>query len=332
MASKKTIVVLGATGNQGGSVVETFLQAGQWSIRGVTRNPNSEKALKLASRGVAVVTADLNDGNSLDAAFADAHAIFIVSDFWGIYGDPANATKPAQGETLNLWAARTEKQQLVNAIDAASKVPSLERLVLSSLPNCSKWSREKYTHVYHFDFKAQAAEYAQQAYPNLWAKTSVFQPGWFLGNYLSNPLVQPRRENDVVVFASSVKGDLKLPLIAPDEDSGPLVKALLEDSPGKNLIAYRQWMSLEEMVEIFAKVTGLSAQYVTLPAGEPDLPLPEGLKAELDDNWAYFNECGYEARDDPTVIHPNQLEECPKLGSVREWIQQQDWSFVAKAN
>lgn len=203
MADKKTIVVLGATGNQGGSVVDTFLQDGQWNIRGVTRNTDSDKARKLASRGVKVVAADLNDGSSLEAAFTGAHAIFIVSDFWGIYGDPANASKPAQGEPLNLWAARTEKQQLINAIDAASKETSLERLILSSLPNCSKWSNGKYTHVYHFDFKAQATEYAQASYPRLWAKTSVFQPGWFLSNYLGNPLVQPRRVRSITCIANS---------------------------------------------------------------------------------------------------------------------------------
>jgi NAD(P)-dependent dehydrogenase (short-subunit alcohol dehydrogenase family) len=203
MTDKKTIVVLGATGNQGGSVVNALLQDSQWDIRGVTRNNDSEKARKLATRGVEVVSADLNDAKSLEAAFAGVQAIFIVSDFWGIYGDPANASKPAKGEPLNLWAARAEKQQLINAIDAASKVTSLERLILSSLPNCSKWSNGKYTHVYHFDFKAQAAEYAEASHPDLWAKTSVFTPGWFLGNYLSNPLVQPRRVSGIVCIDSS---------------------------------------------------------------------------------------------------------------------------------
>lgn len=35
--------------------------------RSVTRNFNSDKALKLACRGIAVVTADLNDGKSLSS-------------------------------------------------------------------------------------------------------------------------------------------------------------------------------------------------------------------------------------------------------------------------
>jgi hypothetical protein len=66
-------------------------------------------------------------------------------------------------------------------------------------------------------------------------------------------------------------------------------------------------MTLEEFVHIFSEVTNLPARYVTLPAGQPDIPLPEGLKEELDDNWAMFNEFGYEIHDDPDVIHPNQV-------------------------
>lgn len=53
------------------------------------------------------------------------------------------------------------------------------------------------------------------------------------------------------------------------------------------------------------EATGLPAKYVALGPSEPDIPLPEGLKAELDNNWAYFNECGYEARNDPSVIYPS---------------------------
>lgn len=89
--------------------------------------------------------------------------------------------------------------------------------------------------------------------------------------------------------------------------SGQLVRALIDTTPGKNLIAYREWMTLEEMVRVFAEVTGLHAQYVTLLASQPDIPLPEGLEEEIDDNWACFNEIGYEAKNDPSVIHPDKI-------------------------
>lgn len=59
MASKKIIVVFGATGQQGGSVVTTFLNdaklRAEWSVRAVTRDVSKESAKKLTALGAEVV-------------------------------------------------------------------------------------------------------------------------------------------------------------------------------------------------------------------------------------------------------------------------------------
>lgn len=67
--SQPIAVVIGATGGQGGSVVDSFLADGTYRVRGVTRNINSTNAQALKKRGVDVVTADLNDQASLVQAF-----------------------------------------------------------------------------------------------------------------------------------------------------------------------------------------------------------------------------------------------------------------------
>jgi uncharacterized protein YbjT (DUF2867 family) len=67
--SKPIAVIIGATGGQGGSVVDSFLKDGTYQVRGVTRNVNSENAQALAKRGVEVVTGDLNNEASLWEAF-----------------------------------------------------------------------------------------------------------------------------------------------------------------------------------------------------------------------------------------------------------------------
>jgi len=64
----KLITVFGATGAQGGSVIDALLQEKSLKIRGVTRNANSEAAKSLASKGVEVVTANFDDENSLAEA------------------------------------------------------------------------------------------------------------------------------------------------------------------------------------------------------------------------------------------------------------------------
>ena len=65
----KTIAVIGATGVQGGGVIQELLKEGSWKIRAITRNPESDKAKALASQGVDVVTANLDDTGSLIKAF-----------------------------------------------------------------------------------------------------------------------------------------------------------------------------------------------------------------------------------------------------------------------
>jgi CheY-specific phosphatase CheX len=72
--SKPVAVIIGATGGQGGSVVNSFLKDGTYAVRAVTRNVNSEKAKALHARGVEVVTADLNDVTSLVQAFQVCHS------------------------------------------------------------------------------------------------------------------------------------------------------------------------------------------------------------------------------------------------------------------
>ncbi len=191
----KLIVVIGSTGTQGGSVVDTFLGEQGWKIRALTRNANSASAQKLKDKGVhEVMTASLDDPSSLIEAFKGAHTVFSVTDFWGLYYDPANTEKAAAtGEAKNAWAAKYEEQQGRNVFDAAAKTKGLERLIFSGLSNATKWSKGKYTHVYHFDSKALAAEYGQATYPDLWKKTSIIQVGFYLSNLLSTPFMKPQK-------------------------------------------------------------------------------------------------------------------------------------------
>lgn len=66
----KTIAVTGATGVQGGGVINIIKKTPGWKVRAITRNPNSDAAKKLAAEdNVEVVRADFDDETSLKAAF-----------------------------------------------------------------------------------------------------------------------------------------------------------------------------------------------------------------------------------------------------------------------
>ncbi|MET8554429.1 NmrA/HSCARG family protein [Streptomyces sp. NPDC004959] len=73
----KTVVVLGATGQQGGAVAAA-LRAGGWGVRAVVRDPSGKRARSLSAVGVETVRGDLGDAESLRAAFSGAHGVFSV--------------------------------------------------------------------------------------------------------------------------------------------------------------------------------------------------------------------------------------------------------------
>jgi uncharacterized protein YbjT (DUF2867 family) len=72
-----TILVFGATGQQGGSVADALLSAG-WSVRAFTRDPTSARAQDLSAKGVEVVRGDFADAVSLRAAMNGVYGVFSV--------------------------------------------------------------------------------------------------------------------------------------------------------------------------------------------------------------------------------------------------------------
>jgi NADP-dependent 3-hydroxy acid dehydrogenase YdfG len=67
--SLKIIAVTGATGSQGGGVVNIMKKTPGWKVRALTRNPESDAAKKLVADGVEVVQADFDDESSLQKSF-----------------------------------------------------------------------------------------------------------------------------------------------------------------------------------------------------------------------------------------------------------------------
>lgn len=75
----KTILVTGATGHQGGAVVDALLASEtMWHIRALTREPGGAAARALAARGIEPVGADLDRPESLIPALEGVHGLFSV--------------------------------------------------------------------------------------------------------------------------------------------------------------------------------------------------------------------------------------------------------------
>ncbi|MGS2646790.1 NmrA family NAD(P)-binding protein [Streptosporangium sp. LJ11] len=73
----RTILVTGATGQQGGATTRHLLADG-WHVRALVRDPRGAAATRLARAGVELVTGDMDDRDSVDAAVRGAHGVFSV--------------------------------------------------------------------------------------------------------------------------------------------------------------------------------------------------------------------------------------------------------------
>jgi uncharacterized protein YbjT (DUF2867 family) len=86
MSAKKVLVIFGATGGQGGSVIKSILAdpkaAQQFQIRAVTRDVSKPAAKDLESKGCETVAADLNDKASVTTALKGAYGVFAVTNYW----------------------------------------------------------------------------------------------------------------------------------------------------------------------------------------------------------------------------------------------------------
>lgn len=80
---KGPILVIGATGNQGGHVAKALLDEG-WTVHAFTRNAERPKAQALKSQGAHLVTGDMADLPALTNAITAVTGVFSVQNFWDL--------------------------------------------------------------------------------------------------------------------------------------------------------------------------------------------------------------------------------------------------------
>lgn len=175
----KLIVVIGATGGQGGGVASRFSKDPAWKVRGVTRNLSSDKAKALISKGIEMVQANTNDEESLVRAFQGATAIFAFTDYYDHFFNHGAAA------SMKMEAARG-----ISLAKAAAKTPTLEHYIWSTLPLTSALSQGKVI-VPHFEGKAAVDVYIKEHLPDLLAKTTFTIFTIFAANMHLYPIFRP---------------------------------------------------------------------------------------------------------------------------------------------
>ena len=93
----KVVVISGATGQQGGATLRALAGKG-FTIRALTRTPDSDKAQALKALGAELVKAELDDEASVRAALTGAWGAFAVQNTWtaGVEGEEAQGHRFAK--------------------------------------------------------------------------------------------------------------------------------------------------------------------------------------------------------------------------------------------
>jgi len=317
--AKKVLAVFGATGQQGGSVIDFVLNdaelSAQYSLRAITRDVNSAKATALKHKGVEeVVQGDAEDASLLASALAGAHTVFIM--------------------TYPSFAPDAREIECDNAkrIADAAVAQGAQYLIFSTLPHISKLSKGKRTKVLNFDAKALAEEYIR----TLPVKSAFYMPGFFMENFGQQPFLFPRKQEDgTYVFARNMKPESKFPYIDAVGDTGKYVGAILaepERFEGKTLYAAAQTLSMAEVTRILAEKTGTTIVYKEISDEEfwnsLSPPLPPQFADIFVDAFRYYDDPeAFGERDCRLFEEGTKLIRGDKVTTLEEYLDKFPLSF-----
>ena len=205
MASKTPVIaVVGATGAQGGGLVRAILQDPErrFTVRAITRKPDSEKARALAAQGAEVVAGDADDPASLDRAFAGVTGVFCITNFWEHFSAEKEI---AQARNMAQVAARADVRHVIWSTleDTRLRVPLSD----DRMPTL----HGKYK-VPHFDGKGEAdALFADAKVPHTLLVTSFY---WDNFIYFG---AGPKKDASGQLVLALPLGNMKMPGIAAED-------------------------------------------------------------------------------------------------------------------
>jgi len=225
----KTVLVIGATGNQGRHVVTHLLSDG-WFVRGLTRNTSKPRARQLARMGVELVTADLRDDKSVQRALEGVYGVYYML--------PLAKWAPAAGLRLAEQAQRAKVRHLV-----FSSVGGAERDVS----------------VAHFVDKQKVENRILQ----LGIPATILRPVAYM-----DALVNARALRLVLGFLKTfMPPDKRFQMIALDDIGAFAAQAFSKPEyyVGKSLELAGDEMTVPELEDTIKSVTGHEVRYFKIP-------------------------------------------------------------------
>ncbi len=260
--SKKTVLVTGATGKQGGAVARKLIERGH-KVRALTRNVDAPAARALASLGADIVAGNLTDRASIDRALVGADAVFAMSTFM----------------EAGMEAETTQGLTVADAAKAAGA-----HLVYTSVgnANCA-------TGIPHFDSKWRV----EQHIAKIGATATVLAPVYFMENVVAFTLQQLREG----IYATPLKATTKLAQVAL-ADIGAFAAVAIENRDrfvGKRVDLVSDDLTGAQATEILSRAVGKKLTYFQVP-----MENIRAMSADFATMYEWFERVGYKI--DPAAL------------------------------
>ncbi|KAL6234544.1 hypothetical protein BDW75DRAFT_162802 [Aspergillus navahoensis] len=239
--SSSTIFVCGATGTQGSAVISNIQKHHPATkIRGIARDPSSERSRFLQDAGMTLFQGDFDDEDSLRTAMAGCAALFL--------------------NLMPTLADITQEFAQASRILRVAKEVGVHHVVYSS-GLVKNHERRKYWDPTSFVAKIVLSKNkVEDAVRNAGFKHyTIIRPGNFMTNFLAPYVYQQYpglAERDE--FTTAFTRDTIIPMIDPN-DIGKFGAAALMDPErfhGKEIAIVSELLALDEILASLSKATG----------------------------------------------------------------------------
>jgi uncharacterized protein YbjT (DUF2867 family) len=285
------VMVIGATGQQGGATARQLLEQG-WIVHALVRDPGSAAATALRAAGAELVVGDLDDPASLRAAMRGVSGVFL-------------ALTMMAGPRISAAGVVAEQRRGTSVVDIAHEC-GIRHLVYSSINGAEAGSGIPY-----YESKTRIEERIR----SLGLAATILRPVSFMDNFATYS--RPTVVDGELVVNLAVRPDQPMQLISV-RDIGAFAAIAFEQPEtflGRTLAIAGDALTPQEIAATFGRVSGI-------PARSRQTPIEQirAFDEQLAQMFTFFNDHPAEPLDLAALRAAH-----PGLMRLETWLRTTSW-------